>query len=193
MCPHRGNLDEENEHRAMSQKSVAQNWPNRSQISFRLNLDARSVPEALVNSFRILTPLRTRLNPPEPEIRLPKNSIRISTPDPHNRVRHARNPVRNAPPPAIETLWRFFHGRGDFVNRPNRTDHADRDTLGFFIFQSCRSGFETLGFFFGFYCQRDDRTPHSELVCVCGRGSLLWACRNTVEGGRFLLRSPQCM
>ena len=92
----------------------------KSKILFRLNLDARSVPEALVNSFRILTPLRTRLNPPEPEIRLPKNSIRISTPDPHNRVRHARNPVRNAPPPAIETLWRFFHGRGDFANRPNR-------------------------------------------------------------------------
>ena len=126
----------------------------KSKILFRLNLDARGVPEALVNSFRILTPLRTRLNPPEPEIRLPKNSIRISTPDPHNRVQHAhnrvqhaRNPVRNAPPPAIETLWRFFHGRGDFVNRPNRTDHADRDTLGFFIFRNCRSGFETLGFF----------------------------------------------
>ena len=119
----------------------------KSKILSRPNLDARSVPEALVNSFRILTPLRTRLNPPEPEIRLPKNSIRISTPDPHNRVQHARNPVRNAPPPAIETLWRFFHGRGDFVNRPNRTDHADRDTLGFFMFRNCRSGFETLGFF----------------------------------------------
>ena len=29
------------------------------------NLDARSVPDALVNSFRLLTQLRTRLNPPE--------------------------------------------------------------------------------------------------------------------------------
>ena len=119
----------------------------KSQILFRLNLDARSVPEALVNSFRILTPLRTRLNFPEGQTPLPKNSIRISNPDPHNRVRHARNPVRNAPPPVIETLWRFFHGRGDFVNRPNRTDHADRDTLGFSIFQNSRSGFETLGIF----------------------------------------------
>ena len=40
----------------------------KSQILFRLNLDARSVPEALVNSFRLLTPLPTRLNPPDPEI-----------------------------------------------------------------------------------------------------------------------------
>ena len=39
----------------------------KSKILFRLNLDARSVPEALVNSFRLLTQLRTRLNPPEPQ------------------------------------------------------------------------------------------------------------------------------
>ena len=45
---------------------------------FRFNLDARSVPEALVNSFRILTQLRTRLNPPEPQIPSKKNSVRIS-------------------------------------------------------------------------------------------------------------------
>ena len=83
-----------------------------SQNLFRLNLDARSVPEALVNSFRILTPLRTRLNPPEPEIRLPNNSIRISTPDPHNRVRHARNPVRNAPPASDRDTLAVFSWAG---------------------------------------------------------------------------------
>ena len=43
---------------------------------FRLNLDARSVPEALVNSFRLLTQLRTRLNPPEP-VTLPKKGREI--------------------------------------------------------------------------------------------------------------------
>ena len=39
----------------------------KSQNLFRLNLDASRVPEALVNSFRLLTQLRTRLNPPEPQ------------------------------------------------------------------------------------------------------------------------------
>ena len=51
---------------------------SKSKILSRLNLDARSVPEALVNSFRILTPLRTRLNPPESQIPFKKKSARIS-------------------------------------------------------------------------------------------------------------------
>ena len=51
---------------------------SKSKILSRLNLDARSVPEALVNSFRILTPLPTRLNPPESQIPFKKKSARTS-------------------------------------------------------------------------------------------------------------------
>ena len=49
----------------------------KSQILFRLNLDASRVSEALVNSFRLLTPLRTRLNPPEPKIPSKTTPVRI--------------------------------------------------------------------------------------------------------------------
>ncbi len=48
-----------------SQKSKSARDAHFSQNLFRLNLDASRVPEALVNSFRLLTQLRTRLNPPE--------------------------------------------------------------------------------------------------------------------------------
>ena len=46
---------------------------SQSQNLFCLNLDALAVPEALVNSFRILTMLSTRLNPPQLQIRPEKN------------------------------------------------------------------------------------------------------------------------
>ena len=50
-----------------SQKSKSARDAHFSQNLFRLNLDASRVPEALVNSFRLLPQLRTRLNPPDPQ------------------------------------------------------------------------------------------------------------------------------
>ena len=54
-------------HDLAAQKSKSARDAHFSQNLFRLNLDASRVPEALVNSFRLLTQLRTRLNPPEPQ------------------------------------------------------------------------------------------------------------------------------
>ena len=59
-------------HHLESQKSKSARDAHFSQNLFRLNLDASRVPEALVNSFRLLTQLRTRLNPPEPQTPLNK-------------------------------------------------------------------------------------------------------------------------
>ena len=89
-----------------------------SQNLFRLNLDASRVPEALVNSFRLLTQLRTRLNPPEPQtqisnlgaqLRLQELSLSLKTRD--NSCRCTDSPavrgfpaVRGLRPPAVRGL-----------------------------------------------------------------------------------------
>ena len=55
-------------------------------ILLRFNLDAKSVPEALLNSFRILTPLPSTLNPLDPQVPF-KNKFRpIFTGNQNNRV-----------------------------------------------------------------------------------------------------------
>ena len=59
--------------------------PTKTQILFRLNLDARSVPEALVNSFRILTPLRTR----RPPSRTPNSTQQKSRPNFHLGLKYS--------------------------------------------------------------------------------------------------------
>ena len=51
-----------------------------------LNIDALAVPEALVNSFRILLIFSTRLNPPQRHTLSETNHIRIEPGDPRNRI-----------------------------------------------------------------------------------------------------------
>ena len=63
-----------------------------SQELSRLNLDALTVPEALVNTIRIMEMFSTRLNrlnPPRRQIRPKKNLLRIYPQEPYNRFRNA--------------------------------------------------------------------------------------------------------
>ena len=89
-----------------------------SQKLFRFNLDGRSVPEAPVNSFRILTPLPTRLNPPNPQIPFKKKSSpnflelpTFSTRDPNNRVRSgpgSAGDATRAPGKPLTSIFKEF-------------------------------------------------------------------------------------
>ena len=60
---------------------------SQSQKLFCLNLDALAVPEALVNSFRILAIFSIRLNPPQHQNRPKQKSAPDLPRDPHHRVR----------------------------------------------------------------------------------------------------------